>query len=196
MYEVELKYPLDDALRLTETLRGLGADFDEPLRQTDRYYAHPCRDFAVTDEALRLRSTGDGVVITWKGPRIGGASKTRREIELPLGLPAAPPEATLGEWDELLRALGFRPVREVTKERLPGVLPWQGGAVAVSIDRVPDLGSFLEIEVLAGESGVAEAEARLRALAETLGCRTPERRSYLELILAREAAPRGGSAGA
>ena len=185
MYEVEIKYPLDDPARVTEALRRLGARFGEPVRQTDRYYGHPCRDFAATDEALRLRSTGDGVVITWKGPRLGGDTKTRREIELPVGLPAATPEATLVQWDALLGALGFRRVREVAKERLPGVLDWQGGTVTVSIDRVPGLGAFLEIEVLAAESGVAEAESGLRTLAGVLGCGTPERRSYLEMIIAR-----------
>ena len=73
----------------------------------------------------------------------------------------------------------------MAKERLPGVLDWQGGTVTVSIDRVPGLGAFLEIEVLAAESGVAEAESGLRALAGVLGCGTPERRSYLEMIIAR-----------
>lgn len=184
MYEVEIKYPVDDARRVTEELVRLGARFAEPLRQTDRYYAHPCRDFAVTDEALRLRSDADGVVITWKGPRLGGDTKTRREIELPIGRPAAPPEATLGAWDDLLGALGFRQVREVAKERLPGTLEWQGGTVTLAIDRVPGLGAFLEIEVLAEEGGVATAEAGLRGLAEVLGCGQPERRSYLEMAIA------------
>ena len=186
MYEVEIKYPVDDAAGLEAELRALGARFAAPLRQTDRYYSHPCRDFARTDEALRLRAVDGGVVITWKGPRVGGDTKTRREIELPLGGPGAPAGTTLGEWDTLLGALGFRPVREVAKERLPAALAWDGLEVEVCIDRVPGLGAFLEIEVLAEADGVAGAEARLRTLAAALGCGEPERRSYLEMVIARE----------
>ena len=60
---------------------ALAARFHDPAEQVDRYFAHPCRDFARTDEALRLRRDGDDVAITWKGPRIDAATKTRRESE-------------------------------------------------------------------------------------------------------------------
>ncbi len=153
----------------------------------DRYFAHPARDFAATDEALRLRSVGDEVAITWKGPRLAGGAKTRREIELPLGAiagsgPDAQP-ATLDRWTDLLEALGFRRVLEVAKRRRPGRLVWEGANVELALDAVTGLGDFLELELIATPEQVPAAQARLESLAHTLGCGDPERRSYLEMLL-------------
>ena len=36
-------------------LEELGGEYQAELRQVDSYFAHPARDFAVTDEALRIR---------------------------------------------------------------------------------------------------------------------------------------------
>ena len=125
MYEVELKYRVADGRAIEDRLAGLDACWHGTTEQVDRYFNHPSRDFAVTDEALRLRSTAAGVAITWKGPRLDATAKTRREIELPLASAAvlATAEAssaipaTLDRWTELLEALGFRRVREVVKRR-------------------------------------------------------------------------------
>src|SRR5689334_20107638 len=82
--EVEQKYPVDDHARLREQLVALGCEFHAPLEQADLYFAHPARNFAQTDEALRLRRSGDEVCITYKGPKLDPTTKTRREIELPI----------------------------------------------------------------------------------------------------------------
>ena len=186
VYEVELKFPLSDRAAVESTLGRLAARFLPPIEQSDVYFAHPSRDFAATDEALRLRRVGDSLAITWKGPRIGQAAKTRREIELPLA--AIAPEgggaATLGAWSELLTALGFRRVWEVVKQRRPARVAWQGGDIEVAIDAVAGLGEFLELEIVATEAGIPHALTSLESLASELGCRQPERRSYLEMLLA------------
>ena len=96
MYEVEQKYPVADVAALEVRLAGAAARWHGVVEQVDRYFGHPSRDFAATDEALRLRSTAEGVVITWKGPRLDATAKTRREIELPLA-EAAVPAAALAE---------------------------------------------------------------------------------------------------
>lgn len=190
MYEVEIKFPVADPAAVQRRLASLAARFREPVEQVDRYFAHPCRDFARTDEALRLRSAGDAVAVTWKGPRVDAATKTRREIELPLA--ATPTDAgdtrparerTLGQWTELLESLGFRPVMSVAKRRLPARVPWQGTEIDAAIDHVHGLGDFLEIELVARQQEVPLAQACLESLARELGCGVPERRSYLELLL-------------
>ena len=190
MYEVEIKFPVTDTRAVESRLAGLNAAFHQPIEQVDRYFAHPSRDFARTDEALRLRRDGDAVVITWKGPRIDAATKTRREIELPLG--ASPPqrgdvfhpaELAIERWTELLEALGFRPVATVAKRRRPARVAWQGREVDVVLDRVTGLGDFLEVELQAVEADVPAARSCLESLAEALGCGPSERRSYLELLL-------------
>ncbi|MEI7780811.1 MAG: class IV adenylate cyclase [Planctomycetota bacterium] len=188
MYEVEVKFPVADMPALHQKLVALAGRFREPLEQVDRYFAHPARDFVRTDEALRLRRVGHDVAITWKGPRLDTATKTRREIELPLAaiaasLPGGPP-ATIERWTELLEALGFRRVHEVTKRRLSARVLWQGAEVEVALDSVAGLGDFVELELPAREGEVSLAQACVMSLAQQLGCGTPERRSYLEMVLA------------
>ncbi len=190
VYEVELKFPVSDAVAIERELAALGAHRQDAVEQVDRYFAHPCRDFVATDEALRLRRTGDDVAITWKGPRIDAAAKTRREIELPLpvagGLGPHTAEAAIGRWTGLLEALGFRQVHAVTKRRRLATVDWQGTLVETALDHVSGLGDFLELELQAATTDeLPRAHERLESLARRLGCGRPERRSYLELLVAR-----------
>ena len=209
MYEVEQKYPLADVAAVEAALARLGATWHATVEQVDRYFNHPCRDFAATDEALRLRRTGAALAITWKGPRLDATAKTRRELELPLAEAAVPAAAvaeaavpaaalvqaavpaTLDSWTELLEALGFRPVREVAKQRQLATVAWQGAAIEVALDHVAGLGNFLELELQADAAGIAVAAARIESLARELGCTAAERRSYLEMLIAQ----RGGHGG-
>lgn len=194
MYEVEMKFAVTDPVGFESRLRSHGAIFRDAVSQLDRYFNHPCRDFAVTDEAVRLRRVGGAVELTYKGPRIDEATKTRRECSLPL--PSAESSsaatATVEAWTEVLAALGFRPVAEVAKERRTLLLDWQGHRVEVAIDAVRDVGSFVELEMLAEESGVGSARESLIGLARSLGLEASERRSYLELLLAARTAANGG----
>ena len=201
MYEVELKYRVADVPEVEAALERLGASWHGTAEQVDRYFNHPSRDFAVTDEALRLRSTAVGVAITWKGPRLDATAKTRREIELPLALAAVPAAAealaavpaaaetlaavpaTLDRWTGLLEALGFRRVREVVKRRRLATVAWEGAVIEVALDHVAGLGDFVELELQAESAGIAVAAARIESLARELGCTNPERQSYLEMLL-------------
>ena len=112
-YEVEQKFPVADLEAIQRRLAELGAAIPEPEEEVDLFFAHPARDFAATDEALRLRQKGGRGFVTYKGPKIDAATKTRRELELPLG--DAP--AAIAAWREMLEALGFRPAGEVRKSR-------------------------------------------------------------------------------
>lgn len=181
-YEVERKYWLDDERAVVQSAAALGGSFGPQERQSDTYYAHPARDFAVSDEALRIRRIGPVAKITYKGPKIDAGSKTRREIEIELsgGIEGARQHA------ELLEALGFRPVAEVTKHRRKALLVWQGHEVEVALDSVESLGAFVELETSADDEGLAVAQQCLCSLAERLSLQRDERRSYLELLLARE----------
>ena len=81
-FEVEQKFALDSVAEVEQRLAhwGAGSGVSE---QSDLYFNHPARDFAKTDEALRLRSVGDEHFITYKGPKLDATTKTRQEIELP-----------------------------------------------------------------------------------------------------------------
>jgi adenylate cyclase class 2 len=147
--------------------------------EIDVYYQHPARDFAVTDEALRIRRKGCSGFITYKGPKLDSTTKTRREIDL--ALPDDP--AGLAGYAELLEALGFTPIAEVRKERRKARVAWQRRQVEASLDDVAGLGTFVELELLTQPEDVAAARQCLLSLADRLGLAGSERRSYLELLL-------------
>lgn len=178
--EVEQKYRVTDPAPLRARLAELGVAFAAPVVQTDAYYNHPARDFATTDEALRIRSVGQRNFVTYKGPKLDRTVKTRRELELPL----ADGPAAAAAFGELLSLLGFRPTAVVTKRRSSAGLDWNGTHYEVCWDEVDDLGSFLEIELMADDAGAAEARQRITALEQTLGLTNIERRSYLSMVLA------------
>jgi adenylate cyclase, class 2 len=180
-YEVEQKFPLADPAAVEQRLRELAGAFSEPVEQVDRYFAHPARDFAKTDEALRIRRVGEQNFITYKGPRLDATTKTRREIELPLAAGAAAAE----QFAELLTALGFRRVAEVRKLRRKACFHREGFEVEAALDEVESLGHFAELELIADDANLDAARQCLASLAAELGLTSTERRSYLELLLER-----------
>ncbi len=178
-YEVELKFPVPDLSAFAAKLTALAIPIAPAQSEIDVYFSHPARDFAQTDEALRLRRKGDANYITYKGPKIDAATKTRREIELPL----APGPDSFASWTALLEAVGFHPAGEVRKSRRKAAIPWQGRQVEASLDEVERAGTFVEFELVAEQSDVDAARACILSLAQSLGLTQGERRSYLELLL-------------
>ncbi len=179
-WEVERKFRVADVGDIERRLARLGATIEPPIEQCDQYFAHPARDFAQTDEALRIRRVGQQNFITYKGPKIDATTKTRRELELPL----APGAAAAHDFAELLAALGFRAVLEVRKSRRTANALWQRYHVEAALDEVAGLGQFVELELQADSDGVDAAREALASLAASLGLTADERRSYLELLLA------------
>lgn len=179
--EVEQKYPVANHEHLRARLNTLGCVFQAEMEQADLYFAHPARDFAQTDEALRLRRSGLEFCITYKGPKLDSTTKTRRELELPIA-----GEHGFDRYRELLEVLGFRPVMEVRKTRTPGAIVWEGTEIEVALDDVAGLGRFIELEILAPEEGLNAATQRLASLATRLGLERPERRGYLDLLFRQQ----------
>jgi adenylate cyclase class 2 len=177
-YEVEMKFSVADPGVLESRLARLGATISEARSEFDVYFAHPARDFAHTDEALRVRRRGETNFITYKGPKLDATTKTRHEIDLPL----PPGEPTAQAWLGLLGALGFTAAGEVRKSRRKAHVDWQGRRVEVSLDEVEGLGTFAELELVVEPSDADAAKACIAALAEELGLRGSIRQSYLELL--------------
>lgn len=182
-YEVELKFRLPAETHISEQLQDLGAIRAHSQRQADQYFAHPSRDFGVTDEALRIRTIGDENRLTYKGPVIDQSTKTRHESELTFQSGNAAAEQFAQIWEQL----GFRRVRIVRKVRETYALRWQDRDLEICLDQVEGLGSFLEIETLADDSDKAAAQQAILSLASQLQLSQPERRSYLEMLLEGDA---------
>jgi adenylate cyclase class 2 len=181
MYEVELKFPLSDVASVVRDLGACGAREVQTVEQSDLYFNHPARDFEQTDEALRIRSVGNEHFVTYKGPVVDTQTKTRREIELALaGADAG------AQFSEILRFLGFRPVRQVRKRRRLYALVWRDREIDVALDEVFGLDPFLEIETLADEASRPSANEAILDLAQRLRLAQPERRSYLALLIEKD----------
>jgi adenylate cyclase class 2 len=181
-YEVEVKFPITDRSAMQRELAALGGVCKGKHAEVDVYLAHPARSFVQTDEALRVRRTDSKIVITYKGPKIDATTKTRTEIELELSESAAVSDV-LRLWEHL----GFRPVREVKKDRESWAVSWHGREVQACLDRVAGLGEFIELELSAEPEQLEESRQLLTALAGRLQLGASERRSYLELLLEKDA---------
>lgn len=177
--EVEQKFRVNDLPALERQLADLGQSEPRRVVQEDAYFAHPARDFAKTDEALRLRRVGELYYITYKGPKLNTTSKTRQEIELSV----SDGKETAASAVSLLEALSFRRVANVHKRRDASTLRWQNREVDVAFDQIDELGDFVELEIVTDERGLAAAHDCIASLAGRLGLTQPERRSYLELLL-------------
>jgi adenylate cyclase class 2 len=184
--EVEMKFPLDEGAvwaTLTKSLRQRGARRAQvrPLREEDHYFNAADREFARTDEALRLRRIGSANFVTYKGPKRDAQTKTRTEIEVSL----AKGKEAAEDFLRLLRALGYKDVAVVRKERqIYRLADLDGFAVEICLDDVAGLGKFTELEIIAPASKLEAARAVIMGLAKELGLNKSERRSYLELLLA------------
>jgi adenylate cyclase class 2 len=188
-FEVEQKFRAGSLDQVTERLARMGASPGQPLEQEDSYLGHPCRDFAQTNEALRIRRVGGANAITYKGPKREGPTKTREEIEVPF---ADGPDALDG-LRRVFEALGFRPVFVVRKVRTPYHLTEQGRPIEVALDVVEGLGSFVEVETIAdGEDDLPAAQRAVTDLARSLGLSNLEPRSYLRMALEHRAAAADG----
>ncbi|GAB7008215.1 class IV adenylate cyclase [Halorubrum trueperi] len=194
MYEVEIKVPADvDAVR--RRLRDAGAERVGTRRQRDVYYDAPHRDFAETDEALRVRrevplddsdepsdawpvgGEEETTKITYKGPLLDDGSKTRVERET--GVDDA--EAVAG----ILSGLGFEPAATVEKRREF----WAYEGFTVALDAVDGVGEFVEIErEVDDEDTIERTRNEASAALSRLGLdgSSQVRTSYLGLLLAGE----------
>lgn len=182
-YEVEIKFRVPNHDALTLALEAIGAVASPSTAQGDLYLAHPQRDFAKSDEALRLRRDGETNAITYKGPKRGGPTKTREEVEVEF----TPGDEAREQMTRIFVALGFRRVADVKKVRTSYDVPHRGRAMVVTLDVADELGSFAEVEAIAeGENDLADAQQAVLALAAELGLADVEPRSYLRMTLERK----------
>ncbi len=173
--EVETKIAVSNLPEIADRLRSLGATSLGSTFQRDTYLNAPHRDYARTDEALRVRETKSDTEITYKGPKNQGSGlKARTEITLCV----ASAEDALA----LLTAAGFLARVVVKKERNE----YQYDGTTIALDHVEGLGTYVEIEVLT-DGDISAAHTKIETVKKELnisGAHIPE--SYLELLLATE----------
>lgn len=174
MYEVELKLRADHD-EVEAALDRIGAEPAGTVTQVDTYYDHPVREFAETDEALRIRretqDIEDRAKITYKGPLVDAASKTREELET--GVEDGDTVAGI------LESVGFDPAASVEKTRHR----YEYEEYTITLDTIEGLGEFVEIETEAEEVDPAR-EGAIQVLEElSLDPAEGIRHSYLGMLL-------------
>ncbi|WP_123534563.1 class IV adenylate cyclase [Halosimplex salinum] len=197
MYEVEVKVRADHET-VESALERADAEFVDRVVQEDTYYDAPHRNFAETDEALRIRrewtgggdSDGDGsedaetgddgagaTRLTYKGPLLEAESKSRQEHETAVDDDAA---AT-----GILDGLGFEPAATVRKHREH----YRLDGYTVTLDSVDGLGEFVEVETETDDETIEAARDGALAVLDTLDLDPDEqiRTSYLGLLLSADA---------
>jgi adenylate cyclase class 2 len=176
MIEVEIKAKISDSKKIIKRLKTKTI-FLKEIFQEDIYFNAPDRDFRITDEALRIRTSSEGSELTYKGPKIGNLmDKTREEISVHLN------KNDLQKTRVILEKLGFQAVDKVSKKRML----FQFNDLSISVDFVENLGEFIEIESLVKTQNEIEKKRKeiLNLLNELdIPLENCERRSYLELLL-------------
>jgi adenylate cyclase class 2 len=146
----------------------LGADRLGVSLERNDLYDLPGRDLAERGCRLRLRTVrrggGGAPVLTFKGPKLGGRFKSRRELEIGVS-----DKATARR---LLEAMGYRPYFSFEKRRES----WRLGGWNIELDQVPLLGRFVEVET----AGIRELDHALAAL--RLDRLEPITRGYASLL--------------
>lgn len=181
-YEVELKFAAQEWDAVRARLSALGAVPGPTVRQEDTYFTHPARNFAETDEALRIRRVNSRNRLTYKGPLIDTTTKTRHEVEIPF---ADGPGAS-HDLEFALTSLGFEPFHRVLKTRTTLHLQWEQCDTEIALDDVDELGRFIEIEATAEAETLDAVRQSVLRLAAQLELHHQERRSYLRLLLDRQ----------
>jgi adenylate cyclase, class 2 len=183
MLEIEMKFPVADFASIQAHLETWGAAAQPALDEADHYFNAPDRDFGQTDEAFRLRCIGAANRITYKGPKQGGPTKTRTEIEIAI----EPGGEAAENYRRLVQHLGYRPTAVVKKRRTIYEFTRDGFALQACCDEVETLGKFVEIEIVAEPAQKERAQEVLLRVVRELGLPASEPRSYLEMVLTRSA---------
>ena len=167
MIEVEVKArsPPD----IEAKIAGLGGELLGVENHLDLYFNSPFRNFAQTDEALRIRIKEVGARLTYKGPKLDSETKSRRELTVRVDDAEA--------LESILESMGFSRAAVVKKRRTKYAL----GEAVIAVDVVEGLGTFIEVELSGDEDWEAQKRAALSLLAR-LGLAESIRESYLELL--------------
>jgi adenylate cyclase class 2 len=159
MREIEIKVRLSRPEPILAALERAGVQLSKPIRQHDVVYGRKKADgtFVHGSNWLRVRTENEQrVILTLKRSVTGNLDSIEHET-------AVESEA---EITAIIQALGYELYSDITKVRRHG----HSGGITLCYDEVPELGTFLEAELLSPEDADYErVAARLWQFVETLG---------------------------
>jgi predicted adenylyl cyclase CyaB len=153
-YEIEVKLRIADPAALRTALQEAGARRESRVLEVNTLFDTPTGGLRSAGRGLRIRECQslDGAapppaLLTLKGPAAPGPFKTREELETGVADSAA--------LSQILAGLGYRPVLCYEKRRET----WSCGECEITLDELPKLGWFAEIE---GPDGPAIKALQMR----------------------------------
>jgi len=186
-FEVEIKVRLHESIdEMKAKLTVVGAKWEVKLEHVDDYYLMPegFRNFAETDEALRIRAVkqegeDEKADITYKGKKLRGDTKTREEIIVKL--------SSAEKMGGILEHLGFTNAYTIHKWREIFSHEYNGETIEITVDQIEHLPDpYMELELYAAtEEEINAKQGLLFEFLKELGYRRKdsERLSYLELVM-------------
>jgi adenylate cyclase class 2 len=170
MIEVEVKARCTP--KTQDKIIAMGAQLVGVENHFDLYFNSPYRNFAKSDEALRIRVKESGVYLAYKGPKLDEETKSREEMTVIVS------DAEM--MGNILKALGFIKSGVVRKRRTKYAL----GSAILAYDEVENLGTFLEVELSGDDDWSLQKENALDIM-NRLGLQESIRKSYLEMLIER-----------
>ncbi|MBN1969289.1 MAG: class IV adenylate cyclase [Candidatus Delongbacteria bacterium] len=177
--EIEKKYYIKDGNieSLKKALMSAGAKYIGDSKQTDIYFNVPGRDSFISKECLRIRESETKKEITYKAPTknsdINNGFFAKEEVNLAI--------QDIEKAKILLLDIGCTVMAEVKKERKRFRLD----KFKIFIDNVPNVGLFIEIEIMDFsnnvESGISEIDALMNTL--NIGDCIVENKPYRDLVM-------------
>jgi adenylate cyclase class 2 len=150
--EIEAKLKVDSHTKTAKRLAEMGAEFVEEQLQRDCYFDDLSGILTKGDRCFRLRQVisdkGKKIFLTYKGAKEAGKFKKRQEIEVEVG--------DYDSVEKLLLALGYQEILVFEKRRQM----WRFNECMISLDQLPLLGNFVEIEG-ANEERIAKVQQSL-----------------------------------
>lgn len=179
--EVEIKVKIDnfEEIRKKVSERGI---LVKSIRQIDEYYV-PChRDFFAQKphptEWLRIRTNPDKVVFEYDksvNKKADGGQEYAEEYETDI--------LNVEDFRKILGFLDFKKIIAVDKQREY----WDCGDLEIALDRIKELGSFIEVEAKGSFETATEAEKECLKFIEKLGIKNIEekhiKKGYPVLLL-------------
>lgn len=166
--EVEIKVKINNFDEVKVKVSKLGK-LIKSINQIDEYYVPQHRDFFAVKphpvEYLRIRTNPDKIVFEYTkaiNRRADGDYDYAEEYETPISDPV--------EFRKILNFLDFKKVVVVDKEREY----WDCGNIEVALDKVKNLGEFIEAEAKGDFKDFVEAKDACLKFLENLGIKNPE----------------------
>ncbi len=167
LVETEAKYPVPAPKLAREALKRLGYVVQKDVLQRDEYYDLPDGSVSKLDYVVRVRLENGRVVFAFKGPRFYTATSDYSRLEFQFSVDEKNLRSELAR--QGLVQTWFFEKRRTDFKRV-------GAATRVSLDAVPEIGTFAEIE-----GPLADVRAVAKALEGHLG--PQETRNYQVLFL-------------